>query len=163
NRAYSRFLTVDKASARIDDGKVDEDAKFDGKYAIRTNSDLTDEEAAKAYKELWRVEQAFRNLKSGLELRPMYHRKEERIRGHVMVCFLALVMESFLAFKLKEIGYQTSVKEVLRDVAQMKASLVCVNGEEQIVRTELQGDAYMAFEAIGTQAPPRVLDNNPCH
>ncbi|RFA32142.1 transposase, partial [Virgibacillus dokdonensis] len=56
NRAYSRFLTVDKASARIDDGKVDEDAKFDGKYAIRTNSNLTDEEAAKAYKELWRVE-----------------------------------------------------------------------------------------------------------
>ncbi|WP_181917350.1 hypothetical protein [Virgibacillus dokdonensis] len=89
----------------------------------------------------------------------MYHRKEERIRGHVMVCFLALVMESFLAFKLKEIGYQTSVKEVLHDVAQMKASLVCVNGEEQIVRTELQGDAYMAFEAIGTQAPPRVLNN----
>ncbi|WP_181917346.1 hypothetical protein [Virgibacillus dokdonensis] len=45
----------------------------------------------------------------------------------------------------------------------MKASLVCINGEEQIVQTELEGDAYMAFEALGTQAPPRLLDNNPCH
>ncbi|MDQ0340925.1 transposase [Caldalkalibacillus uzonensis] len=66
NRAYSKFLTVDKASARIDEAKVAEDAKFDGKYAIRTNSELSDDEVALAYKELWRVEEAFRNLKSGL-------------------------------------------------------------------------------------------------
>ncbi|RFA32186.1 hypothetical protein CAI16_18850 [Virgibacillus dokdonensis] len=95
NSVYSKFLTLDKASARIDNGKVDENAKFDGKYAIRRNSDLADEEAAKAYKELWKMEQALRNLKSGLELSPMYHRKEQRIRGHIIVCFLALVMESF--------------------------------------------------------------------
>ncbi|WP_430732329.1 IS1634 family transposase, partial [Aeribacillus pallidus] len=74
NRAYSKFLTIEKASAKIDEEKVSNDEKFDGKYAIRTNSSLTDEEAALAYKELWRVEQAFRNLKSNLELRPMYHR-----------------------------------------------------------------------------------------
>ncbi|REJ11699.1 MAG: hypothetical protein C6W58_17895, partial [Bacillaceae bacterium] len=43
-------------------------------------------------------------IMSNLELRPMYHRVESRIRGHIMVCFLALVMESFLAYKLKEIG-----------------------------------------------------------
>ncbi|MED1440107.1 IS1634 family transposase [Aeribacillus composti] len=85
NRAYSKFLTIEKASAKIDEEKVSNDEKFDGKYAIRTNSSLTDEEAALAYKELWRVEQAFRNLKSNLELRPMYHRVESRIRGHIMV------------------------------------------------------------------------------
>lgn len=81
NRAYSQYLTIDKASARIDETKVEEDTKFDGKYAIRTNSSLTPDEAALVYKELWRVEQAFRNLKDNLELRPMYHRRESRIRG----------------------------------------------------------------------------------
>ena len=159
NRAYSKFLTVEKASAKIDEVKVAEDAKFDGKYAIRTNTNLSDEEVALAYKELWRVEQAFRNLKTGLELRPMYHRNESRIRGHILVCFLALVLESYLAYKLKETGCRKSVKDVLYDVSQIKASLITVNGEDQIVRTELQGEANAAFVAIGTQAPPRVLVN----
>ncbi|GAX88401.1 IS1634 family transposase [Effusibacillus lacus] len=159
NRAYSKYLTIDKASARIDETKVEEDAKFDGKYAIRTNSSLTPDEAALVYKELWRVEQAFRNLKDNLELRPMYHRRESRIRGHIMVCFLALVMESYLALRLKETGCTMSVKDVLHDVSQMKASLIRVEGQEQIIRTELHGEANAAFVAIGTQAPPRVLTN----
>lgn len=119
NRAYSKFLTVEKASAKIDEVKVAEDAKFDGKYAIRTNTNLSDEEAVLAYKELWRVEQAFRNLKTGLELRPMYHRNESRIRGHILVCFLALVLESYLAYKLRETGCRKSVKDVLYDVSQL--------------------------------------------
>lgn len=87
----------------------------------------------------------------------MYHRNESRIRGHIMVCFLALVLESFLAYKLKEIGCKESVKDILHDVSQIKASLITVNGEDQIVRTELSGEANAAFVAIGTQAPPRVL------
>lgn len=162
NRAYSRFLTIDKTSAQIDEAKIEADATFDGKYAIRTNSSLAPEEAAVVYKELWRVEQAFRNLKSDMSLRPMYHRKKSRIKGHIMLCFLALVMESYLALRLKERGCTTSVKDVLHDVSQMKASCVRVDGQEKIVRTELYGQANAAFEAIGTQAPPRELDDT-CH
>lgn len=158
NRAYSKFLTIDRAAARIDEAKVVEDAKYDGKYAIRTNAKLTPEEAAMVYKELWRMEQAFRNLKTNLDMRPMYHRKESRIRGHIMVCFLALVMESYLALKLRESGCTSSVKDFLHDVGQMKASLVRIDGVEQ-VRTELHGEANQAFVAIGTQAPPRVLNS----
>lgn len=51
----------------------------------------------------------------------------------------------------------------MHDVSQMKASKIRVNGEEQIVRTELQGQANLAFEALVTQAPPRVLEKNTCH
>ncbi|MBO8164934.1 MAG: IS1634 family transposase [Brevibacillus sp.] len=158
NRAYSKYLTIEKASARIDEQKVTEDAKFDGKYAIRTNAALSPEEAALVYKELWRVEQAFRNLKTDLDLRPMYHRRESRIRGHIMICFLALVMESYLGFKLRQSRYQKSVKDVLHDVGQMKASLIRVEGQEQIVRSEWHGDANAAFVAIGTQALPCILN-----
>lgn len=74
-----------------------------------------------------------------------------------MVCFFALVMESYLALRLKETGCTTSVKDVLHDVSQMKASLIRVEGQEQIIRTELHGEANAAFVAIGTQAPPRVM------
>lgn len=55
-------------------------------------------------------------------------------------------------------GCQASVKDVLHDVSQIKANLVVSNGEEQIVRTKLQGEAQTAFAAIGTTAPPRVLE-----
>jgi hypothetical protein len=77
-----------------------------------------------------------------------------------MVCFLALVMESFLALRLKETGSQSSVKDVLHDGSQMKASLIRVNGEEVIVRTELHGEANMAFVTLETQAPPRMLEKD---
>jgi transposase len=93
----------------------------------------------------------------------MFHRNEDRIRGHIMVCFLALVMESFLAYKLKKIGCQASLKDVMHDVSQIKASLVVSNGEEQVIRTELLGEANTAFVAIGTTAPPRVLENKTSH
>jgi hypothetical protein len=63
-----------------------------------------------------------------------------------------------LAFHLKEKGCKTSFSDVMHDVGQMKASLVRINGEEQIIRTELQGDANLAFEAIGTKASARVVE-----
>ena len=159
NKAYSKFLTIEKTAAKIDEQKIKNDERFDGKYAIRTNSSLSAEDTAIVYKELWRVEQAFRHLKTDLDLRPMYHRTETRIRGHIMVCFLALVLESYLALRLKEKGCTTSIKDIMHDVSQMKASLIRINGEEQIIRTELHGNANMAFEAIGTKAPARVVKN----
>lgn len=61
--------------------------KMDGKYVLRTNCQLDNDEVALAYKDLWRVERAFRNLKSTLDLRPIYHWKDRRVKGHVMVCF----------------------------------------------------------------------------
>jgi transposase len=57
---------------------------------------------AQAYKSLWQVERVFREIKSGLDLRPVYHWTEKRIRGHVMICFLALVLEMALRRKLLE-------------------------------------------------------------
>jgi hypothetical protein len=79
---------------------VEADARYDGKYVLRTNRFLSPGDAAQAYKSLWQVERAFRELKSGLDLRPVYHWTEKRIRGHVMVCFLALVLETALRRKL---------------------------------------------------------------
>ena len=60
----------------------------------------------RAYKDLWRVERAFRTLKSPLDLRPMFHWTEPQVRGHVMICFLALVLESLL---LRKLGRQNPV------------------------------------------------------
>jgi transposase len=78
---------------KIDKGKIKEETHLDGKYIIATSDDtLTPEDVALGYKQLMEVERAFRTLKTTLDLRPVYHRKDERIQAHVFLCFLALLL-----------------------------------------------------------------------
>jgi len=78
---------------RIDQSKVKNEARLDGKYLLRTSDDtLSSEDVALGYKQLLEVEDAFRTLESTLDLRPMYHRASDRIRAHVLLCWLALLL-----------------------------------------------------------------------
>ena len=67
NKGYSKYLKVSRGTIRIDKKKIEEDKRFDGKWVLRTNTNLSAKEVALKYKELWRVEQVFRNIKSILE------------------------------------------------------------------------------------------------
>lgn len=69
------------------------DEKLDGKYLLRSSDPaLSAEDIALGYKQLSQVERGWRDLKHVLDLRPVYHRKEERIRAHVILCWLALLL-----------------------------------------------------------------------
>jgi transposase len=94
HRTMGRFLRQLKGGEiRIDKGKVREEEHLDGKYILSTSDDtLTPEDIALGYKQLLEVERAFRTLKTTLDLRPVYHRKNERIEAHVFLCFLALLL-----------------------------------------------------------------------
>ena len=94
HRTMGRYLRQLKdGSIKIDKGKIREEAHLDGKYIISTSDDtLTPEDIALGYKQLLEVERAFRTMKTTLDLRPVYHRKDERIESHVFVCFLALML-----------------------------------------------------------------------
>ncbi len=94
HRTMGRYLRQLKdGSIKIDKGKIREEAHLDGKYIISTSDDtLTPEDIALGYKQLLEVERAFRTMKTTLDLRPVYHRKDERIEAHVFLCFLALLL-----------------------------------------------------------------------
>ncbi len=94
HRTMGRYLRQLKTGAiKIDRGKIKEEAHLDGKYIISTSDDtLSPEDIALGYKQLMEVERAFRTLKTTLDLRPVYHRKDERIQSHVFLCFLALLL-----------------------------------------------------------------------
>jgi transposase len=94
HRTLGRYLRQLKNRAlRIDRKKVKAEAHLDGKYLLSTSDDsLNPEDVALGYKQLMEVERAFRTLKTTLELRPLYHRKDERIQAHVLLCFLALLL-----------------------------------------------------------------------
>jgi transposase len=94
HKTMGRYLRQLKdGSIKIDKGKIREEAHLDGKYILSTSDDtLTPEDIALGYKQLLEVERAFRTLKTTLDLRPVYHRRDDRIEAHVFLCFLALML-----------------------------------------------------------------------
>ncbi len=94
HRTMGRYLRQLKdGSIKIDRGKIKQEAHLDGKYILSTSDDtLSPEDVALGYKQLLEVERAFRTLKTTLDLRPVYHRKDQRIEAHVFLCFLALLL-----------------------------------------------------------------------
>ena len=94
HRSMGRYLKELKSgSLKIDKAKVKQDEKLDGKYLLSTSDmSLSAEDVALGYKQLMEVERAFRSLKSTLSLRPVYHTKDDRIRSHVLLCWLALLL-----------------------------------------------------------------------
>jgi transposase len=94
HRSMGRYLKELKSgSLKIYKAKVKQDEKLDGKYLLSTSDmSLSAEDVALGYKQLMEVERAFRTLKSTLSLRPVYHTKDDRIRSHVLLCWLALLL-----------------------------------------------------------------------
>jgi transposase len=80
----------------IDPAKVEEEKRFDGIFVLRTNTDLNPLEAMLCYNQLWTVEQTFRTAKHLFATRPIFHKLDETIRGHVFCSFLALVLRKAL-------------------------------------------------------------------
>ncbi len=92
--AYKRFLrTTPGGLLRIDHAAITAEARLDGKFLLRSSDpSLSAEDIAVGYKQLLEVERGWRDMKSTLELRPVYHRLEDRIRAHVVLCWLALLL-----------------------------------------------------------------------
>jgi transposase len=94
HRSMGRYVKEQKSGTlRIDKAKLRQEEKLDGKYLLSSSDDsLTAEDIALGYKQLYEVERAFRTLKTTLSLRPVYHSKDDRIRSHVLLCWLALLL-----------------------------------------------------------------------
>jgi hypothetical protein len=94
HKTLSRYVRQTKTGRLlIDRDKIRSEERLDGKYLLTTSDpSLSAEDVALGYKQLLKAERSFRDLKGTLALRPVFHRKDERIRAHVLICFLALVI-----------------------------------------------------------------------
>lgn len=160
NSGYRRFLKGEKGAWRINSDKVAGDARFDGMFVLRTNTDMPADEVAKTYKGLWRVERTFREQKSTLELRPLYHHRDDTRIGHIVASFLALRLEVDLQRRLDEKGVEVSWPDLMRDLKRLQAVRLDLDGAGYRVRTDLEGDAYHAFQACGVRVPSKVTRLN---
>jgi len=111
-----RYLRLTDATPEIDLKKVKDDARYDGKWVLRTTTSLPPEQVALAYRGLWRVENAFRTLKTPLELRPLFHTSEAGVRGHVQACVLAYGLVRTIEDRLDQGGLDHNATEALQQL-----------------------------------------------
>ena len=162
NVGFKRFVRMQRGAVAIDREAIARDARLDGKFVLRTSTDLDTADVARAYKSLWRVERAFRESKSTLDVRPMFHHRDETTLGHIVGCFLALRLEVDLQRRLDEHNVDVSWPDLMRDLEQLKAVDVTLDGCRYRLRTDLAGAASAAFAAAGVRPPRSVtrLDDN---
>jgi hypothetical protein len=154
NNGFRRFVTGSGARWRVDDTKVAEEARYDGKWILRTNTDLSAREVALKYKQLWTVEAIFRTMKSQLDTRPIFHKTDDTIRGHVFCSFLALVLRKALHDRLEAKGNgHLEWAHILDDLQGLQEIELTVQGKGYRLRTETKGTLSAVFNACGVALP----------
>jgi len=156
NKGYRRFLRTSGERFTIDEDKLQEEERYDGKWLLTTNTELAAGEVALKYKQLWMVEDIFRSMKSLLETRPIYHKRDETIRGHVFCSFLALVLRKELQDRLERKGWSLEWADVLRDLDRLQEVEMSIGGKSYVMRTETKGTVGKVFPACGVALPPTL-------
>lgn len=161
NRGYARYLQIAKGSVTLDEAAIAREARLDGKFVLTTSTELPAAEVAKAYKSLWRVERAFRNLKSTFDVRPVFHQRDDSVVGHITGCFLALRLEVDLQRRLDLKGLEVSWPDLMRDLGRVQAVILDRDGTRYRLRTDCVGHAAKAFQAAGVAVPTAVTALGP--
>ena len=151
---YGPYLRLTpRGRLRIDRAKIRERQRVDGKFVVHSNDDtLTAEDLALGYKQLERVERAWRTLKTGLKLRPVHHWAPHRIHAHVALTVLALLLE-----RVAEHACQDTWRNIRDELKQIKlAQLLSPHGEVWQV-TEPRQKAAKRLKSLGIKNPPLLL------
>lgn len=157
NRGYRKYLKGKGKGFEIDWGKVEKESRYDGKWVLRTNrEDWGAAEVALKYKQLLEVEQLFRCAKSVLATRPVYHKCDETIRGHVFCSFLALVLMKELVDRLGAKGLKLEWADIVRDLDRLQEMEIQQDGKRFVLRSQTQGTCGKVFQAVGVALPPTL-------
>ena len=151
----ARFLRRTKDhKLRIDKAAIGKDAHFDGKWLIRTSDDtLTPTDLARGYKQLYQVERGWRDLKGALRVRPVFHHREDRIRSHIQLCWLALLL-----VRVIENGCGDTWRNVRNELDRMH--LVTLETKEGRIakRSATTKGQREILTALGLREPAQILD-----
>ena len=150
---YGRYLRELKSGElRLDRAALNEESKLDGKSLLSTTDPgLSPEDVALGYKQLIDVERAFRTMKSTLDLRPLFHRLDDRIRAHVLLCWLGLLL-----VRVVETETGTSWPRLRDEMEQIHlVELRSKDGTAEVV-TNLTAEHHTALKKLGLSAPKRL-------
>lgn len=155
NKGFRRFLkTQGRGHFAIDEKQVREDERYDGIFVLRTDTDHDAETVANIYKTLWMVEDTFRTAKSILDTRPIYHKCDATIRGHVFCSFLALCLKRELELRLESKGLEAEWAEIIRGLDNLHQVELRLQGNRFLMRSTITGHASQAVRAAEAALPP---------
>ena len=162
NRGYRRFLKL-QAGRRfeIDPRRIALDALFDGIYVIRVSAKLTPLQATLRYRDRWMVEDIFRTAKSLLATRPIFHKYDQTIRGHIFCSFLALVLRKELEDRLLAAGHDFEWADIVQDLERLSETAIEQDGKVYSLRNPAPGCAGPVLRALGVALPPLVRNAQP--
>jgi len=156
--AYKRLLRKTKTGKlRIDRAAVAREAKLDGKFLLRTSDEtLSAEDIAHGYKALYEAERGWRDLKHTIDMRPAYHRREDRIESHVQLCWLALLL-----LRVAETEAGDTWRNIRNELDRMHLITLATNEGTVAQRTELTPGHRRILGALDLPEPPRFYDFTP--
>lgn len=157
NKGYRKYLKSRGQQFTVDRQKARDEARFDGKWVLRTNwRDADAATVALRYKELWMVEEIFRTMKSLLDTRPIYHHRDDTIRGHVFCSFLALVLRKSLLDHMARRQVSAEWADVLSGLNRLRRFTVRSGGSTCVLRTQPDPVTSQVVQAVGVALGPSV-------
>jgi transposase len=159
NKGYRRYLKVQgDHHFAIDEKQIKIEARYDGLWVLRTNTVYNAETVAHVYKALWTVEDIIRTTKSIMDTRPIYHRCNETIRGHVFCSFLALLLKTELERRMKFADLRCEWAQVIRGLEALQQVEATFQDKRFVLRSQLTSEASAALRATGVAAPPTLRE-----
>lgn len=150
-------VTIEEKPKVLED-KIKEEERWDGYYGIETNcKELNSEKVIEFYHELWRVEESFRILKTHFEARPIFHWTPKRIKGHLVICFIAFLLERRLEIILKRKNIEYSVEKIRSALNELQVSIIEVEGSQFYLRSKVDGLGYKILKELRIPIPPKVI------
>ena len=149
----NRYLRVTPGGLlRTDVGKAKAEQNLDGKYLLRTaDPKMSAEDIALGYKQLLEVERGWRDMKQVIDLRPVFHRREDRIRAHVLLCWLALLLA-----RIAENDCGSTWPELRRELDKIHVGTFTGPADTFRQRTELTKNQRQILKTLKIDAPPRI-------
>jgi transposase len=176
NSNYKKYVRVDgnnRPALNLD--AIEKESRRDGFFGIVTNvkkESMSADRIISEYKQLWRIEDAFGELKGTFKTRPMFHWTDDRIIGHIMVCFLAYLCEAHLTKNLREKAeflYSKTIEkgwinlrsltavQGMKELNQVLAIPVKVRKQTLWIRTDVPENAMKLLKALNMKIPPKIL------
>lgn len=158
NQAYSKYVRIEDKKAELNMEAVKESERWDGYFGFYTNNEeMSREEIVKAYRELNKIEESFRCMKGTLELRPMYHWTEKKIKGHINMCYISFYVYRVMQKKLKEKEVDISIEDVMEELSEIRAIEIKQGEEKYVLRSEITSVRNEILRALGVKIPTFVL------
>lgn len=136
-KKYLKEITSGQVDWVLDEEAILRDEKFDGYHGIQTSEkNLSPLEVLSAYHTLWKIEESFRIMKSTLEVQPIFHWTEKRIKGHFVACFLAFLLERTLELKLKRADEDPWCEQIREALNSLNFSKVDIDDKTYLIKTK---------------------------